>query len=75
MKTEVIVSKDQNKVTIDGQSFDFFPVKTVKKNHCLKCWFLRGIPGFDCTDKIPCRSFERTDKKNGVFSIRQTPDK
>jgi hypothetical protein len=75
MNTEVQISSDQNRVIINGQLLDFYPVKRVKKNHCCHCWLMRGIAGFDCTGIIPCRSFERSDKKNGVFSVRQTPKK
>jgi hypothetical protein len=31
MVTEVTISHDQNKVIIDGQLLDFYPVKRVKK--------------------------------------------
>ena len=74
MTTVVQVSSDQNRVIINGELLlDFYPVKRVKKTHCRHCWLLRGVPGFDCMNVIPCRNFERKDKKNGVFSIRQQP--
>ena len=73
MKTEVQISDGQNKVTINGLILNFYPVKKVKKTRCNHCWLLLGIPGFKCTDIIPCSSFERKDGQNGVFSIREMP--
>lgn len=73
MKLEVQISDEQNTVIINGEKLDFFPVKKVKKTHCNHCWFLRGVEGFDCRGTIPCRGFERKDKRDGVFSIREQP--
>ena len=72
--TTIQISIDQNKIIInDRLSLDFFPVNRVKKTHCNYCWLLRGITGFDCQNKLPCRSSRRLDKKDGVFSIREMP--
>jgi hypothetical protein len=72
---EVQISNDQNKVIINGLLLDFVPVKRIKKTHCCYCWLLLGISGFDCADKVPCRSSERRDRKNGYYSIREMPDR
>ena len=75
MAIEVQISNDQNRVIINGQLFDFYPVKKVKKTHCCHCFLLRGIAEFECEGMpIPCRSYERKDNRNGVFSIRQVPE-
>ena len=71
MTIELQISSDLNQVIIDGLKLKFYPVKKVKKTHCNWCWLLKGVPGFDCTNYIPCRDFERKDKMNGVFSIRE----
>jgi len=75
MKTEIQISDNQNQVTINGLILDFYPVARVKKTHCNHCWILKGVQGFECTGRIPCRSYERSDKRNGVFSIHEMPKK
>ncbi|MDR1343352.1 MAG: hypothetical protein LBK18_08895 [Prevotellaceae bacterium] len=65
------ILQDQNTVRLGGLTVKFYPVNRVKRTHCLPCFLMR-YPGVDCT-KIPCRSFEREDKKDGVFSIRELP--
>ena len=74
MKPTISISDDQNQVTINDSTFDFSPVKKVKKNHCRWCWLLRGVDDLNCEETIPCRSWERKDKKDGVFSIREMPE-
>ena len=66
------ISEDQNKLTVNGLTLDFFPVKKVKNKHCRTCWLLRGVHVCWCY-YVPCMSSERKDKKNGVFSIREMP--
>jgi hypothetical protein len=66
------ISADQNTIKIDGLTVKFYPTKReLKKLHCLKC-FLLNHPGVDCLN-IPCREWDRSDRKNGVFSIREIP--
>jgi hypothetical protein len=67
------ISTDQNSIKLnDGTVVRFYPIKgRVKKSHCTKCFLLR-YPGANCIDP-PCRSWQRNDRKNGVFSIRELP--
>jgi hypothetical protein len=72
------IANDQNSICFEeqGLTVKFFPVLgKVKKNHCTRCLLLR-YPGIDCTALgVPCRAWERKDKKDGVFSIREMPVK
>jgi Pyruvate/2-oxoacid:ferredoxin oxidoreductase delta subunit len=71
------ISTNQNSIKLDdGTVVQFYPVKgRLKKTHCKHC-FLLCYPGVDCTRlNVPCRDWERMDRKNGVFSIREMPNK
>jgi hypothetical protein len=68
----VITSRGCHTVRLGGLTVKFYPVSRVKRTHCLPCFLMRYL-GVDCT-KIPCKNFERKDKKDGVFSIRELPN-
>jgi len=75
MRTDLLISSNQNYVIVNGQLLEFYQVKKVKKNHCAFCWLLKGVECFNCYAEIPCGIYiERFDKKVGVFSIREMPE-
>lgn len=71
MGREIIISADQNEVTIDGVKTVFKPIKKWK-NKCHKCWWLRFATTKEC-ENIPCSHYERNDKIEGVFTIQEMP--
>lgn len=67
---KIIISEDQNTVTIDGTRTDF--KETKKPYTCRKCWW-REFSEVDCNE-IPCLASERKDRKYGVFTIQNMPN-
>lgn len=67
------ISPDQNSVELTCFKVEFYAVKKLKKNQCHHCLLFK-LPGVECKD-VPCRSWERQDGQNGVFSVRQMPKK
>jgi hypothetical protein len=67
------ISGDQNNIRLDdGTVVQFYPVRgRIKKTHCARCLLFR-YPGANCIDP-PCAAWQRSDKQNGVFSIREMP--
>lgn len=71
------LSPDENHYTslIWGR-LDFFPTASDKwKDTCRHCLLWNNVQGSStkCFEIPPCRSFTRTDGRNGYFSIHQMP--
>jgi hypothetical protein len=59
------ISRDQNTIKLDNFIVNFNQTKGRKT--CVECYF-RTLPATECIKlDIPCRRYERRDKRNGIF--------
>lgn len=62
---KVKVNDEQNHISFYELDVVFTAVEKMETNHCHRCILFKK-PGLDCS-RIPCRHWERRDRKDGFF--------